>query len=313
MRRTNNREPNPACRRLPVGGSNTVCPLSPFPGRMPSFGGAICRKVGRQASPDPAIKPKYTDAEGDLRMISQLTQTTETPQSGEKDPTAIEFEGLMRRTYSRAFSAAHRMMGNSSDAEDLTQEAFVRVWSAFDRYDRSRPFEGWLFRILTNLAIDRWRRRANVNICSLDGDASPFAGQNSRPNEQGRSTSLLTYLADERPASVPEQAYLRSELGRRVRRALFNLPDDYRNVVLLADVKGFSYEEISERVGCPVGTVRSRLHRGRQLLRHHYLMLVHQEEGVDVSQDELRTGRAHAHTAVQMLSNLNRMTALNTA
>ena len=65
--------------------------------------------------------------------------------------TTAEFEELLRRNYSRAYSAAYRMMGNATDAEDLTQEAFMRVWSAFDRYDRSRPFEGWLFRIISNL------------------------------------------------------------------------------------------------------------------------------------------------------------------
>src|SRR4051812_15986739 len=79
-----------------------------------------------------------------------------------------EFEQLMRRSYSRAYSAAYRMMGNATDAEDLTQEAFMRVWSAFERYDRSRPFEGWLFRILSNLAIDRWRRHSGMPVCSLD-------------------------------------------------------------------------------------------------------------------------------------------------
>src|ERR1700704_4981168 len=92
-------------------------------------------------------------------------------------PVSEEFEQLFRRSYHRAYNAAYRMMGNTSDAEDLTQEAFVRVWASFDRYDRTRPFEGWLFRILSNLAIDRWRRQAGAAVCSLEAD-----GSSSRPS-----------------------------------------------------------------------------------------------------------------------------------
>jgi RNA polymerase sigma-70 factor (ECF subfamily) len=186
----------------------------------------------------------------------------------------------MRRSYNRAYSAAYRMMGNASDAEDLTQEAYVRVWAAFERYDRSRSFEGWLFRILTNLAIDRWRRLAGVTACSLDAETTSNAntprGRLSSGNT--RQSSLLSCLADDRPSVIPEQAYFRAENGRRVRRALSALPPDYRKVILLADVQGYSYEEIAQRVDCPVGTVRSRLHRGRQLLRQNFLKLQSQEE-----------------------------------
>jgi RNA polymerase sigma-70 factor (ECF subfamily) len=202
--------------------------------------------------------------------------------------TAAEFESLLRRSYSRAYSAAYRMMGNASDAEDLTQEAFVRVWAAFDRYDRSRPFEGWLFRILSNLAIDRWRRGSGASVCSLDaegparGAGLPRRGkQVSCGSRDGRGAPLLACLADERPSAMPEQSYLRSETGRRVRNALSALPSDYRKAVVLADVQGYSYEEIAQHVGCPVGTIRSRLHRGRQLLRQNLLKLQNQEEMMD--------------------------------
>ncbi|HLJ57366.1 MAG TPA: sigma-70 family RNA polymerase sigma factor [Chthonomonadaceae bacterium] len=198
---------------------------------------------------------------------------------------AEEFEQLFQRTYHRAYNAAYRMMGNASDAEDLTQEAFVRVWASFDRYDRTRPFEGWLFRILSNLAIDRWRRHANASVCSLeaDGTGSRASGtrRSSSPPRDGRSSTLLACLADDRPSSMPEQSYLRAETGMRVRRALSALPGDYRKAVVLADVQGYSYEEIAQHVGCPVGTIRSRLHRGRQLLRQHFLKLQSQEEAQD--------------------------------
>jgi RNA polymerase sigma-70 factor (ECF subfamily) len=189
----------------------------------------------------------------------------------EVSPAAEEFEQLMRRTYNYAYSAAYRMMGNSADAEDLTQEAFVRIWAAFDRYNRARSFEGWLFRTLYNLAIDRWRRISRIPVCSLDGDISQAVGKGCRRSgsrtTRDNGVPLLNYLADDRISVMPEEAYLRTENGRSIRRALSKLPFDYRKAVVLADVQGYSYEEIARYVGCPVGTIRSRLHRGRELLR----------------------------------------------
>jgi RNA polymerase sigma-70 factor (ECF subfamily) len=217
-------------------------------------------------------------------MIAPL-QKTYPDKMNQTGSVAEEFESLFQRTYHRAYNAAYRMMGNASDAEDLTQEAYVRVWAAFDRYDRSRPFEGWLFRILSNLAIDRWRRQANTCICSLDaegtGARSSSARRGNTGTRDGRHASLLACLADERPSSMPEQSYLRAEAGQRVQRALSALPGDYRKAVVLADVQGYSYEEIAQHVGCPVGTIRSRLHRGRQLLRQNLLKLQSQEEAAD--------------------------------
>lgn len=195
------------------------------------------------------------------------------------DGLAAEFEALVRKTYNCAYNAAFRMMGNAGDAEDLTQEAFIRIWRAFDRYNRSRSFEGWLFRILNNLAIDKWRRQARASLCSLDAaTSSPIGGGRAGSAEPG-SYSLMCCLSDERPSVMPEMAYLQRESGMRVRRALLTLPCDYRRAVLLADVKGYSYEEIAQHVGCPVGTIRSRLHRGRQLLRQTIKQMQEMEEG----------------------------------
>ena len=219
-------------------------------------------------------------------------------QVGRAVEITAEFEQLLRRNYSRAYSAAYRVMGNATDAEDLTQEAFMRVWTAFDRYDRSRPFEGWLFRIISNLAIDSWRRHSGMPVCSLDAEGSGGRSRSSRSGgrgvggSEGSGAPLLACLADERPSAMPEQSYLRAETGSRVRRALSVLPNDYRKAVLLADVQGYSYEEIAQYVGCPVGTIRSRLHRGRQLLRQNILKLQHAEEAIERKED---TGR-HAET-----------------
>ena len=213
----------------------------------------------------------------------QITQVNTLPGNL---PVSQEFEQLFRRSYHRAYNAAYRMMGNASDAEDMTQEAFVRVWASFDRYDRSRPFEGWLFRILSNLAIDRGRRHAGASVCSLEAEGSGSRASGARRGSFGArdagQATLLACLADDRPSSMPEQSFLRAETGRRVRRALSALPGDYRKAVVLADVQGYSYEEIAQYVGCPVGTIRSRLHRGRQLLRQHFLKLQSQEEAQDL-------------------------------
>jgi RNA polymerase sigma-70 factor (ECF subfamily) len=190
------------------------------------------------------------------------------PEETARTASSALFQQLVALHYRRAYFSAYQLMNNVAEAEDLTQEAFVRAWAAFDTYDRTRPFEGWLFRILSNLAIDRWRRISHVPICSLDAPAS------SAGSEQGGGrASLAAVLADERPSAQPEQACLRAERATQMRQALKGLPHDYREAVLLADVAGYSYEEIAQRVGCPVGTVRSRLHRGRQLLRKGFLKL----------------------------------------
>src|SRR5437016_12779062 len=80
----------------------------------------------------------------------------------------LEFENLFSRSYQRAYNLAYRYTGNESDAEDLTQDAFVRAWGSYHRYDRKRSFEVWLLRILSNLAIDRWRRQSTSRTYSLD-------------------------------------------------------------------------------------------------------------------------------------------------
>ena len=142
----------------------------------------------------------------DVRMIAHVRDTQPAKLTGSAS-ISEEFEQLFQRSYHRAYNAAYRMMGNASDAEDLTQEAFVRVWASFDRYDRTRPFEGWLFRILSNLAIDRWRRHAGATVCSLEAEGSgsrPTGPRRGSPlTRDGKSATLLACLADDRPSSMP--------------------------------------------------------------------------------------------------------------
>jgi len=169
----------------------------------------------------------------------------------------VEFEALFARSYQRAYNLAYRLTSNESDAEDLTQDAYVRAWAAFARYDRHHSFEVWLLRILSNLAIDRWRRRSLIRIHSLD--------QAYRCNDTEVQVGAL--IPDRSPG--PEQQVMMRAEGEQIHAALKLLPDNYRTAIILTDIEEWSYEEVARRMRCPVGTVRSRLHRGRQLLRQH--------------------------------------------
>jgi RNA polymerase sigma-70 factor (ECF subfamily) len=146
----------------------------------------------------------------------------------------------------RAHSArVYRLTGNQHDAEDLTQEVFVRVFRSLSSYTPG-TFEGWLHRITTNLFLDSARRRQRIRFEGLGDDvAQRLAG-----------TEL-----------TPAQAWDERHLDGDIQEALRALPPDYRAAVVLCDIEGFSYEEIAVTMGVKLGTVRSRIHRGRAQLR----------------------------------------------
>lgn len=166
-----------------------------------------------------------------------------------------EFDELVRRCHRQAYNIAYRMMGNHADAEDLTQEAFLRAYRFFDRYNRSMPFENWLYRIISNVFIDELRKRPKAKCQSLDQPLMSAGGD----------TEIKLEIPDF--TSDPEAMMLETELDEPLQKALGTLPPDFRKTVILADVEGLSYEDISEAMGCSLGTVRSRLHRGRKMLR----------------------------------------------
>jgi RNA polymerase sigma-70 factor (ECF subfamily) len=177
--------------------------------------------------------------------------------NGQVETDRKEFENLFSSSYQRAYNLAYRFTSNTSDAEDLVQDAFARAWGSYHRYDRKRPFEVWLLRILSNLAIDRWRRTATVRMYSLDQAFS----------NNGAEVKLSSFVADQ--SLGPEESCLGKAFGELVHNALEQLPDTYRTAIILTDIEQWTYEEVANRMRCPVGTVRSRLHRGRQLLRQH--------------------------------------------
>jgi RNA polymerase sigma-70 factor (ECF subfamily) len=168
-----------------------------------------------------------------------------------------QFEQLFQRSHRRAYNLAYRLTGNATDAEDVTQDAYVRAWHNFASYDASRSFEGWLFRIITNRVIDLRRRQKRVPMYSLD---TPVQG-----DEDGQP------LAHEfaAPDSNPEDIVVGPVMEERLQEALASLPADYRSAILLCDVEQRSYQEIADSMHCAIGTVRSRIHRARVMLRKY--------------------------------------------
>jgi RNA polymerase sigma-70 factor (ECF subfamily) len=161
------------------------------------------------------------------------------------DWVAPSWDEIVRQHADRVYRLAYRLSGNRSDAEDLTQETFVRVFRSLADYTPG-TFEGWLHRITTNLFLDMVRRRQKIRFDALAEDASER-------------------LATEEPG--PERAYEQNNLDPEIQRALDALPADFRAAVVLCDLEGLTYEEIALTLDIKVGTVRSRIHRGRVLLR----------------------------------------------
>jgi len=162
-----------------------------------------------------------------------------------EDWTAPSWDEVVRTHSARVYRLAYRLTGNQHDAEDLTQEVFVRVFRSLSSYTPG-TFEGWLHRITTNLFLDLVRRRQRIRFEGLADDAHErLPGREPSPQQ----------LLDDR------------NLDGDVQAALDGLPPDFRAAVVLCDIEGLSYEEIAATLGIKLGTVRSRIHRGRAALR----------------------------------------------
>lgn len=166
------------------------------------------------------------------------------------DPDAIR--RLIELYQGPVFHLVWRTVGNEEDARDLVQETFLRAIRALDRFDLSRPFRNWIFRIAQNLAIDHLRRN-RIRTVSLDADEDDPNGL--RP----------PVLADEGPG--PEEDHEQVWLQGRLAELVASLPPEYRTVVHLRHREQLAYEEIAEVLGVPLGTVKARLHRAHRRLR----------------------------------------------
>ncbi len=166
------------------------------------------------------------------------------------------FESLMRDVYKPAYTLAYRLTGNAVEAEDLVQDSFIRAYRFFARYDDRLPFSSWLYRIMTNAHIDMVRRRGRIKTTPLEGGGPDGSATWDLPDTE----------------SSPDRMMLQASLEEPVQRGLMAMTPEFRTAVLLADVEGLAYEEVAEIMGTSVGTVRSRIHRGRRQLKKY---LVH--------------------------------------
>jgi RNA polymerase sigma factor (sigma-70 family) len=160
------------------------------------------------------------------------------------DWTPPSWDSIVREHADRVYRLAYRLTGNQHDAEDLTQETFIRVFRSLASY-KPGTFEGWLHRITTNLFLDMARRRSRVRMEALPEDNDRLEGDDLSP----------------------EEIYDENHLDPDLQAALDELPPEFRAAVVLCDVEGLSYEEIGATLGVKMGTVRSRIHRGRQALK----------------------------------------------
>ena len=161
------------------------------------------------------------------------------------DWTPPSWDDVVREHSARVYRLAYRLTGNSHDAEDLTQEVFVRVFRSLSSYTPG-TFEGWLHRITTNLFLDMARRKQRIRFEGLGDDTAARLGDGARS---------------------PADAFDDRHLDSGIQAALKALAPEYRAAVILCDIEGLSYEEIAAALGIKLGTVRSRIHRGRAQLR----------------------------------------------
>jgi RNA polymerase sigma factor (sigma-70 family) len=155
----------------------------------------------------------------------------------------------------QVYSLALRMVRSVEDAEDLTQETFVRMFRALERYDPGRPFAAWLFTIASRLCIDHLRRRR----------VAPISLVQRQPGSEEEYT-----LEVEDPGLRPDELVSHREEERQTEELIRSLPQHYRVVVILRHQQGLSYEEIADALNLPLGTVKARIHRARALLKERF-------------------------------------------
>ena len=165
-----------------------------------------------------------------------------------------EFERESLSHLSALLAVATRLTRNPTEAEDLVQDTFVKAMRARHQFEAGTNMRAWLLRILTNTFINRFRRGGLERSVFEGPDADPLA-------DGWIGTATLEAMRD------PEALALRPMLEAEIRQSLDELPDEFRLAVVLADVEELSYKEIADVMGCPIGTVMSRLHRGRRMLK----------------------------------------------
>ena len=215
---------------------------APWPGRRarPSRSerdGSQGTRVAAFAPSRPADAPAGTLDDSSTAALAEAA-----PAAADWVPPS--WDEVVREHGNRVYRLAYRLTGNAHDAEDLTQDVFVRVFRSLADYTPG-TFEGWLHRITTNLFLDRMRRQQKIRFDALPDDTERLAGREASP----------------------EVVYADAHLDADIEAALAALPPDFRAAVVLCDIEQLSYEEIAQTLGVKLGTVRSRISRGRAMLR----------------------------------------------
>jgi RNA polymerase sigma factor (sigma-70 family) len=199
--------------------------------------------TGTPAMPASKDDERASLGTGTATPAASITSSSAPEPAG--DWAAPTWDEVVAAHSGRVYRLAYRLTGNRYDAEDLTQEVFVRVFRSLSAYTPG-TFEGWLHRITTNLFLDQVRRKQRIRFDALPEDAADR-------------------LAGREP--TPPDVYDAEHFDHDVQAALDSLIPDFRAAVVLADIEGLSYEEIAATLGIKIGTVRSRIHRGRTQLR----------------------------------------------
>lgn len=163
------------------------------------------------------------------------------------------FEQLIFDYQKKAYNIALRIMGNQEDAKDMCQEAFIRIFKSIEGFKEQSSFSTWMYRIITNVCLDEIRKRKKSDTISMD---STFETQDGEIHYEIVSED-----------DTPEEAYIRTEKKRLILKTINELNEEYKTAIVLRDIQGFSYEEIANILCCSIGTVKSRINRGRNILK----------------------------------------------
>jgi RNA polymerase sigma-70 factor (ECF subfamily) len=188
--------------------------------------------------------------------MEKLSVQTKPDAAARPEGTSVsswDFDSQVMPYLDSLYNTAYRMTRSAEDAEDLVQETYFKAYKYYDKFEEGTNLKAWLFKILKNTFINNYRKR------KLEPRSVDFA-------EIEDSFERIVRRDNNEQAADPESEFFTGVLDDDVKKALDSLPYDYRMVVILADLEDFSYKEIADILDCPVGTVMSRLYRGRKLL-----------------------------------------------